>query len=152
MLAHLAPLLHIETALADDDDDVGRSATQRKDDVSYSRFIDEVAALCGPIDRATLEKVVVATVRVLGMRLRTVDAEAVAEQLPPNLAEHVRAEPFHSECCDREFEELVADRSSQLATPVALRVVCRLLAERLNEQARAQLRMQRLSSLFGSYN
>jgi len=151
MLAHLAPLLHIETAPTDDHHNRGGD-TQREDDVNYTRFIDEVAALCGSIDRATLEKVVAATVRVLGMRLRTVDAEAVAEQLPANLAEHVKAEPFHSECCDREFEELVADRSSQLATPVAVRAVCRLLAERLNEQARAQLRMQRISSLFGSYH
>ena len=120
--------------------------------MSYQRFIDEVAALCGPVDRDTIEQVVMATVRVLGMRLRPVDADAVAEQLPAHLAEQVRAEPFHGECCEQEFEDLVAERSSQLATPVAVRAVCRLLAERLNEQARAQLRIQRLSSLFGSYS
>lgn len=108
--------------------------------MSYRWFVLEVARRADIADVALAEIGVTETLRALGQRLCDIDARAVAAQLPPSLAD-----PFMSAVRQRETP------ATTLSTDADMRIVrcaCRLLAEMLDEQARAHLRMQPLTALF----
>ncbi len=108
--------------------------------MSYRWFVQEVADRAG-VSHAEADRAVTETLRALGRRLADVDARAVAAQLPPSLAD-----PFMSHALRRRPADptsLTANADTRL-----VRCACRLLAESLDEQARAHLRMQPLTSLF----
>lgn len=112
------------------------------DNADSTTFVRDVAERAG-LDQETATRVVHATLTVLGRRLRPVDAEAVAKRLPPELAAALLDQPYQGECGPEGFllDATVADER-------APRAVLRLLAERLDEQARAHLRMMNLRRLF----
>jgi uncharacterized protein (DUF2267 family) len=117
--------------------------------VSYRYFVDQVRGKSGLQDNEQIERAIAATLSVLGERLRNVDARAVAEQLPPELARHLRGRAALDDASDRPSEASVVRVCAQTGVGLEeMRVICRVLAETLNEQGRAQLRMQPLSSLF----
>jgi len=118
--------------------------------VSYRNFVEQVRNKAGLNNGEQIERAIAGTLEVLGERLRDVDAAAVARKLPPELACHLRGrlqpaddalgqrpEVFLSELCEKSG-----------VGPEQMRAICRVLAETLDEQGRAQLRMQPLSSLF----
>ena len=110
--------------------------------MSYRWFVREVARRAEISDLAVVEQSVTDTLAALGQRLCDIDARAVAAQLPPSLADPFLSAVLSDRCTDRE---------SALTTGADRRIVraaCRLLAETLDEQARAHLRMQPLTSLF----
>ncbi len=112
--------------------------------MSYCCFVREVARRAENSNLDDVEQSVTRTLAALGQRLCDIDARAVAAQLPPSLAE-----PFLS----ASFSHFLGDQdpASALSTSADLRNVraaCRLLAEMLDEQARAHLRMQPLTALF----
>jgi hypothetical protein len=88
-----------------------------------------------------VEKNVTDVLRALGGRLCDIDAKAVAAQLPPSLADPFLAAALHVR--DVDGCSLGTDADERI-----VRVACRLLAEMLDEQARAHLRMQPLTALF----
>lgn len=103
-------------------------------------FVHDVAERAG-LDHETASRVVHATLTVLGRRLRPVDAQAVAKRLPPELGAALLDQPYEGECGP---EDLLRDAPDERAP----RAVLRLLAERLDEQARTHLRMMDLRRLF----
>jgi len=121
--------------------------------VSYRHFVEQVQTNSGINDPARVERAIAATLEVLGERLRTPDARAVADKLPPELACHLTA-TVHA----RQQGEGAAPTDVALSRICSqkgvaaeeLRAVCRVLAETLDEQGRAQLRMQPLTALFAS--
>jgi uncharacterized protein (DUF2267 family) len=106
-----------------------------------STFVRAVSQRAG-LDEETTARVIVAMLALLGKRLKPVDAAAVAARLPDELATVLLEQPFEGEG-DPEAIVRVAD------TPDARvpRTVFRAFAERLDEQARAQLRMINLRQL-----
>jgi len=106
-----------------------------------SSFVHDVATRAG-LDHETATRTVQATLAVLGRRLRHVDAEAVAKRLPPELGAALLSQPYEGECGPDPF--LAGAPSPHDRAP---RTVVRLLAERLDEQARAHLRMVNLRQL-----
>ena len=109
--------------------------------MSYQSFVEQVANLSGK-SQEEVETVIAATLEVLGRRLRKVDARAVAARLPRELAAKLCA-----------AANKVAAQGDHNADKVAIeddgaKAVCRVLASTLDEQGRAQLRMQPLTSLF----
>jgi uncharacterized protein (DUF2267 family) len=111
--------------------------------VTYDDWVSEVAARAGAADRGAAEHAVAATLDALGRRLRPVDARAVANALPARLGAALlrSSSGDHGDLDD--FQRRLG------GVPACLvRAVCRVLAESLDEQARAQLRMQPLTRLF----
>ena len=108
--------------------------------MSYRSFVREVARRAHHADLAETERAVLATLRALSRRLADVDARAVAAQLPPSLAD-VFMSTSRADVARPELD--VGD-----VDPRLVRCACRLLAESLDEQARAHLRMQPLIALF----
>ncbi len=111
--------------------------------MSYRWFVQEVARRAELTDMEAAERAVVETLRGLGWRLSELDARAVASQLPPSLADVFLSAGKSAPELERATAVL-----SQRANDRAVRAACRLLAETLDEQARAQLRMQPLTALF----
>ncbi|MCA9623541.1 MAG: DUF2267 domain-containing protein [Myxococcales bacterium] len=109
--------------------------------MSYRTFVHAVAERAG-IDAATAERVVAATLTVLGQRLRRVDAQAVAERLPAPLRRHLLASDYQG---DLDAEELL--RRTGSPDDRHPRAVVAVLAESLDEQARTQLRISDLRAL-----
>ncbi len=107
-----------------------------------TNFVHDVAERAG-LDHETASRVVHATLTVLGRRLRAVDAEAVAKRLPPELGAALLDQPYEGECGPEGFL-----RDAPVSDERGLRAVLRLLAERLDEQARAHLRVMNLRRLF----
>ena len=105
-------------------------------------FVQDVAERSG-LDIETAHRVVHATLALLGRRLRPIDAEAVARRLPPELGAALLDQPYEGECHP---DELLQD--APVSDARAPRTVLRLLAERLDEQARAHLRVVNLRRLF----
>jgi uncharacterized protein (DUF2267 family) len=103
--------------------------------MNYQSFVEQVAKHSG-MDRVEVEAVIASTCTVLGSRLRLVDARAVATHLPAELAERICAAAQSNDPADT----TVLDRR--------IGVVCRMMAGLLDEQGRAHLRMQPLTSLF----
>jgi uncharacterized protein (DUF2267 family) len=122
--------------------------------VSYQQFVEAVRARTGLESPQVVEGAIAATLAVLGERLRRVDARAVAAELPEPLAQSLlSAQPAPGEEESIDADELVARVSDRMGAPAAARAAlatCRVLAERLDEQARTHLRMQPLSPLFVS--
>jgi uncharacterized protein (DUF2267 family) len=109
--------------------------------MSYRWFVQEVARRAG-VSYGDAERAVTETLRALGQRLADIDARAVAAQLPPSLAD-----AFMSAVEQASPEEAEA-ALTEAADRRLVRGACRLLAELLDEQARAHLRMQPLQALF----
>jgi len=117
--------------------------------VSYRDFVEQVRTKSGSSDSVHLERAIAATLEALGERLRAPDAEAVARKLPPELARHLQPARERATVLEEAPDAVV----SQVCTEAGVRAeefraICRVLAETLDEQGRAQLRMQPLSSLF----
>ncbi len=110
--------------------------------MSYRSFVCEVARRAETPDLTVVEQTVTNTLRALGRRLCDIDARAVAEQLPPSLAD-----TFLSAVLSDRDADVVSTLSSRVDSRI-VRAACRLLAEMLDEQARAHLRMQPLTALF----
>jgi uncharacterized protein (DUF2267 family) len=114
--------------------------------MSDKHFVEQVAARAGTDDHDLVARAVAATLALLGQRLRPVDARAVASRLPSSLALHLLEQGYAGEIdCDEMLARLGA--VDDTSVPVA-RAVCRVLAETLDEQARAQLRIQPIRPLF----
>lgn len=111
--------------------------------MSYRWFVLEVARRAGVSNVELAELAVTETLRALGQRLCDIDARAVAAQLPPSLAD-----PFMSAVLQAPSDKPTAATLSTDADMRIVRCACRLLAEMLDEQARAHLRMQPLTALF----
>lgn len=109
--------------------------------MSYRSFVREVARRAEVSDLTRVEQSVTDTLAALGQRLCDIDAQAVAAQLPPSLAD-----PFLSAVLGDRGR--AADISTAGDDGRLVRATCRLLAEMLDEQARAHLRMQPLTALF----
>ena len=103
--------------------------------MNYQSFVEQVAKHSG-MDRKEVEAVVESTCAVLGSRLRLVDARAVAAHLPQELAQRI------CEAAEADNDE------SMTIVDARIGAVCRVLARVLDEQGRAHLRMQPLTSLF----
>jgi len=117
--------------------------------VSYRDFVEQVCTRSGMADAARMERAIAATLEVLGERLRTVDARAVARRLPPELACHLRGTSAVASPDTDTPDALVTQVCSESGVRAEeLRAICQVLAETLDEQGRAQLRMQPLSALF----
>lgn len=121
--------------------------------MSYQRFIDKVQQRAGLTHRDLAHTTVVATLVVLGERLREVDRRAIADQLPAELAEAMN-NPGDTTyeipvAADLEtFIDRLAHHTTARVKVEQLRAVCQVLAETLNEQARTHLRIQPLNRLF----
>ncbi len=115
--------------------------------MSYRHFVQQVRDKSG-LEGDQIERAIAGTLSVLGDRLRSVDAAAVARKLPPELARHLRGRR-EGDVLDQRPDTFLSElcRKSGVS-PEQMRAICRVLAETLDEQARAQLRMQPLSSLF----
>lgn len=107
-------------------------------------FVRAVAERCDCPDEERLAATVMTTLRALARRLRPIDARVVARQLPPALASAFiscgsgdNGAPVHA------FDEALAAG----LPPRHVRAVCQVLTESIDEQARAQLRMQPLCTL-----
>lgn len=109
--------------------------------MSYRWFVTEVARRAEVTDLDFVERSVTDILRALGARLCDIDARAVAAQLPPSLADPFLAAAFADRMTDGNALGTNADGR-------IVRAACRLLAEMLDEQARAHLRMQPLTALF----
>jgi uncharacterized protein (DUF2267 family) len=116
---------------------------QKERVMSYQGFVLEVAERLGWSERDA-EHAVATVLEVLGQRLRDVDAEAVAAQLPGELGRRLVAARYEGGFDVSEFQRRISVDDPLRAS----RAVCQVLAETLDEQGRAQLRMQPLSSLF----
>jgi uncharacterized protein (DUF2267 family) len=117
--------------------------------VSYRDFVEQVRTKSGSNDPAHLERAIAATIEALGERLRAPDAEAVARKLPPELARHLKPSRERTVAAEHAPDAVVSQVCSEAGVRAEeLRAICRVLAETLDEQGRAQLRMQPLSSLF----
>jgi len=121
--------------------------------MSYQRFIDEVQHRAGLSHREVAAKTIRATLVVLGERLREVDRRAIADQLPAELAAAMNdsGDTSYGLPVDADLQTFI-DRLTHHTTARVevdqLRAVCQVLAETLNEQARAHLRIQPLNQLF----
>lgn len=103
----------------------------------------------GNDDAARLERAIAATLEALGERLRTPDAEAVARKLPPELGRHLVGGADRPAALEQPADAVVSHVCAEAGVATEeLRAICRVLAETLDEQGRAQLRMQPLSALF----
>ena len=111
--------------------------------MSYRTLFVEEVARRAEADIAIADRAVIEVLTALGERLRDVDAQAVATQLPASLAGPFLTAARRAAPPEPSFERRIARTDPRL-----VRAVCRLLAERLDEQARAHLRMQPLISLF----
>jgi len=121
---------------------------KREDRVSYREFVDQVRNESGTHDPARLERAIATTLEALGERLRAPDAKAVAQKLPPELGRHLLGAHGAADapaCADDIVSVICSERG---IAAEELRAICRVLAESLDEQGRAQLRMQPLCSLF----
>src|SRR5690606_41983772 len=108
--------------------------------MSYRSFVREVARRAEVSDLALVELSVTDTLAALGQRLCDIDAQAVAAQLPPSLA-------------DPHLSAVLEDRGRTADLTTAGdgrlgRATCRLLSEVVRGEARAHLRMQPLNALF----
>jgi uncharacterized protein (DUF2267 family) len=112
--------------------------------MTYEAFVDEVARRAEMSHRDETERTVMLVLGALAGRLRPVDARAVAARLPPALSQVFRSCASAADPADRRWFE----RQLGSADERAVRAACRLLAETLDEQARAHLRMQPLAELF----
>ena len=116
--------------------------------MSYEKFVDEVHVRAGTISRQAAERTIAATLQVLGERMSPADAEAVRSQLPQPLATHLQGEVVPGDYDVDTFLARVRELVRREGAEEHSRAVCQLLAEMLDEQARAHLRMQPLSQLF----
>lgn len=116
--------------------------------MSYRAFVHEIARRTDVADITEVEHVVLATLIALGERLRDVDARAVASQLPASLAAPILAARHTRDAIIERTDVESFERRIAPTNPRLVRAVCRLLAESLDEQARAHLRMQPLTALF----
>jgi uncharacterized protein (DUF2267 family) len=115
--------------------------------VEYRHFVEQVRNKSG-LEGEQIERALAATLSVLGDRLRTVDARAVAQRLPPELARHLTGRR-EATVRDERPDAFVHQLCERTGVGVEqMRAICRVLAESLDEQGRAQLRIQPLSSLF----
>jgi uncharacterized protein (DUF2267 family) len=123
--------------------------------MSYERFVEEVQHRSGFAHPSVARRAICATLAVLGERLRDVDRRAVAEQLPVELAAAI-TESAAAPCTlpvDADLDAFMRHlevHSSAKIDVAQLRAVCQVLAETLDEQARAQLRIQPLNQLFAA--
>lgn len=116
-------------------------------------FVEEVAVRVGAEDHEAVARMVAVTLSVLGQRLRPVDARAVAARLPESLAVHLLESHASGERSPSSLgwgpEEVLRRLGANDSDDSRMaRTVCRVLAEALDEQARAQLRMQDIKPLF----
>ncbi len=118
--------------------------------MSYRHFVEQVQTQTGLNDPARVERAIVATLELLGERLRTPDARAVARKLPPELACHLRGHDGRTLEQPERIDVVTQLGSETGIATEELRAVCRVLAETLDEQGRAQLRIQPLTALFVS--
>jgi uncharacterized protein (DUF2267 family) len=118
------------------------------DTVSYDKFFAEVQKRTGTASRDDLERTIATTLELLGQRLRTVDAEAVAAQLPLPLRDQLSGSTEPTELSVDDFMRQLRQRVRRDRALEHAQVICRVLAETLNEQARAHLRMHALAPLF----
>ncbi len=121
--------------------------------MNYQRFIDEVQQRSGLTHREVAHKTIVATLVVLGERLREVDRRAIADQLPAELAAAMNdsVDTSYEPPVDADLQTFIDRLAHHTTTRVRidqLRAVCQVLAETLNEQARTHLRIQPLNQLF----
>src|SRR5262245_1447578 len=100
--------------------------------MNYERFVNEVAERAGSADRTVTERAIVLTIRALGRRLRTVDARAVARELPNPLGSVLLESSGGEECDLADFQRRIENG----APPALVRAACRVLVESLDEQAR----------------
>ncbi len=115
--------------------------------MEYRHFVEEVRNKSG-LQGEQIERALAATLSVLGERLRSVDARAVAQRLPPELGRHLRGRRGAA-ACDERPDAFVHQLCEKTGVGVEqMRAICRVLAASLDEQGRAQLRIQPLSSLF----
>lgn len=119
--------------------------------MSYRLFVEQVQSRSGSSDALRVERAIAATLELLGQHLRTPDARAVAQKLPPELACHLRgSDEVMEDGIDLRLTELTRICSDEGVASGELRAVCRVLAETLDEQGRAQLRLLPLGTrLFG---
>jgi uncharacterized protein (DUF2267 family) len=111
--------------------------------MTYEAFVDEVARRAG-VNRQDAEHTVMIVFGALAGRLNKVDAHAVAARLPSTLSQVFCSCASAADPADRRWFESRLGATNQRV----VRAACRLLAETLDEQARAHLRMQPLAALF----
>ncbi len=109
-----------------------------------ARFVRTVAQRCGVPADERLATTVITILGALARRLRAVDARAVAGQLPAVLAAAFDAHHSHDLHDDAALAAALLAGHPQRQ----VRAVCQLLAESLDEQARAHLRIQPIAALF----
>ena len=113
--------------------------------MSYEDYVSQGAERMG-CRYSDAERAVATVIEVLGQRLSKADAAVVGAQLPKAIGEQLVSAQYEGGFDLFEFERRVsAVDCERLRTS---RAVCQLVAETLDEQGRAQLRMQPLSSLF----
>ena len=111
------------------------------------RFIAAVAERSGCHDGDRLSATVVSILGSLAQRLRPIDAREVAKQLPAALAPAFATRVYDDASATAPTE--LRPGVMQSGHPEAhVRAVCQVLAESLDEQARAHLRIQPLVTLF----
>lgn len=117
--------------------------------MSYRHFVEQVRDQSGTDDSARIERAIQSTLEVLGERLAHPDARAVAKKLPPELGSHLCAKAHAGAPIAPRPKTTVREVCDEAGVATTeLRAICRVLAETLDEQGRAQLRMQPLSALF----
>ncbi len=111
--------------------------------MNYEIFMQRVMRRTGIEDEVFAQKVVVATLEVLGQRLPEVNLEVVAAQLPALFEEALWSVSAYERFEPEYFYEQVGRRTG-VETRFALehaQVVCQVLAEALNAQGRTHLCM-----------
>lgn len=120
--------------------------------MSYEQFIEQIQQRSNFGSRQATEQIVQTTLIILGERLRPVDRAAVAARLPTELAHFIcgnKTPETQFECTNADhFVARCNERGQQQQPLEKFQVVCQALAERLDEQARTQLRIQPLKALF----
>lgn len=108
---------------------------------SYASIVHAVAERAR-LDEETAARALHATLAIVGRRLRRVDAEVVASRLPPELGAALLDQPYEGACSAEEMLQ-----RSEVSDERLSNTIIRVLAERLDEQARAQLRVMNLRKL-----
>lgn len=106
----------------------------------FASFVCEVAQR-GDLPIAEAPRVVNSVVRLIGARLPEADAREVARRLPEPIGERLCAASANHESTELRGRLVEAGRREGLSER-QLRATCQVVAETVDEQARAALRMQ----------